>query len=90
MLHVIAYDISADKRLRRVARICEDFGVRIEKSVFECDLVERDFEKLWQRLSDVVTDDDSVIDYPIPQHYRERIRILGATRRDEPATAIVL
>ena len=46
MLHLIAYDIASDKRLRRVARICEDYGIRVEKSVFECDLSDGDFADL--------------------------------------------
>ncbi len=35
---LVCYDISDDKRLRRVADVCEDFGVRLQYSVFECDL----------------------------------------------------
>lgn len=89
MLHIIAYDISSARRLRRVARICEDFGARIEKSVFECDLDDRDFERLWLRLGNVVAEDDSVVDYPIPQPYRDRIRVMGAPCREEPSDTIV-
>jgi CRISPR-associated protein Cas2 len=38
MPHLILYDIADAKRLRRVARVCEDFGVRLQDSVFECDI----------------------------------------------------
>ena len=43
MLVVIAYDVSTDsaggaKRLRRVARLCENHGARVQFSVFECKL----------------------------------------------------
>jgi hypothetical protein len=38
MLHLVAYDISDPKRLSRVARVCKDYGIRVEYSVFECDL----------------------------------------------------
>ncbi len=36
--YLVCYDISDDKRLRRVAEVCSDFGVRLQYSVFECDL----------------------------------------------------
>ena len=41
MFVLIAYDVSTvdksgQKRLRRVARACEDYGVRVQKSLFEC------------------------------------------------------
>ena len=89
MLHIVAYDITSNKRLRRVARICEDFGIRIEKSVFECELGQEDFEEFWSRLDRTIADGDSVIDYPIPDFYRSRIRTLGASRRSEPSSAII-
>ena len=50
MLRVIAYDISDPRRLRRMANICADFGVRVQKSVFEFWLDEERFEELWRRL----------------------------------------
>ena len=89
MLHIIAYDITSDKRLRRVATICEDYGMRIEKSVFECELEHDDFEELWHRLERTIADGDSVIDYPIPDSYHDRIRTLGASRRTEPSKTII-
>ena len=41
MLVVVAYDVNTEtaagrKRLRRVARVCEDCGQRVQNSVFEC------------------------------------------------------
>ena len=35
-MYLITYDISSPKRLRRVAKIMEKFGIRVQKSVFEC------------------------------------------------------
>ena len=50
MLRVIVYDIACPKRLRRIAQVCEQSGVRIQKSVFECWLDEERFESLWAQL----------------------------------------
>ena len=46
MLHLIAYDIGHPRRLRRVAKICANYGVRMEKSVFECDLTDEQIDRL--------------------------------------------
>lgn len=41
MMVIVSYDVSTTtkdgrRRLRKVARICEDFGQRVQNSVFEC------------------------------------------------------
>jgi CRISPR-associated protein Cas2 len=41
--YLVAYDIRAPKRLRRVAKVLEDFGLRVQKSVFIALLDERRF-----------------------------------------------
>lgn len=33
---IVAYDVAHPGRLRRMARLCEQFGTRVQKSVFEC------------------------------------------------------
>lgn len=38
--YLVSYDISHPKRLRRVARVLEGYGVRLQYSVFECPLDE--------------------------------------------------
>jgi CRISPR-associated protein Cas2 len=52
---LIAYDVSTvdaagTRRLRRVARACEDYGQRVQKSLFECKLGEREWVELRTRL----------------------------------------
>lgn len=80
MLHLIAYDIGHPRRLRRVAKICADYGVRMEKSVFECDLTDEQMTQFWARLSRVVDEDvDRVFDYRIGAMERRNIRRLGAS-----------
>lgn len=55
MFVLIAYDVSTSdragqKRLRRVARACEDYGVRAQKSLFECQLGKTEWATLRDRL----------------------------------------
>ena len=56
MLTLLAYDISDQKRLAKVARICEDYGVRVQYSVFECRLEEAEFNDFWLLLLDEIDD----------------------------------
>ncbi len=66
MLYLVAYDITSPKRLRLVAKTCQDYGVRVEKSVFECDLDEGNFSSMWKEINQIIDhDDDAVIAYRI-------------------------
>ena len=64
MLVLVCYDVSTEtkqgrRRLRRVARVCESTGQRVQKSVFECSLDVAQFETLERELLaeiDVLTD----------------------------------
>ena len=43
MLILVTYDISFEQgngasRLRRIAKVCQDYGIRVQYSVFECDI----------------------------------------------------
>jgi len=87
MLRLIAYDISTldnagQKRLRLAAKLCEDFGVRIEKSVFECDLSESAFAEFWERLSALIDPDtDSLVAYRICRTCVKDILTAGVIER---------
>ena len=66
MLTLIAYDITAPKRLARVASICEDYGVRVQSSLFECRLEETEFEDFWLKLlCEIDDDEDRLVAYKI-------------------------
>lgn len=63
---LVTYDINTttregEKRLGRVARICEGYGIRVQKSVFECRLSESRLQQLISELAEeVVPKVDSV------------------------------
>ena len=55
MLVLVCYDVSTEtkagrRRLRRVAKVCESTGQRVQKSVFECQLDIAQFETLEREL----------------------------------------
>ena len=60
---IVAYDVRTDeakgrKRLRRVAQVCKDFGQRVQKSVFECQVDEMKYEELRRRLLREINDEE--------------------------------
>ncbi len=66
MLVLVTYDVSTvekagRKRLRRVARVCEDYGTRVQKSVFECQVGQKEWVNLHDRLlREMKADEDSL------------------------------
>ena len=63
MKYLIAYDISSPKRLRLVSKVLLRFGLRLEKSVFECELDARQASMLRQELFNVSHLDDTILMY---------------------------
>lgn len=66
MLVLVTYDVSTvekagHRRLRRVARVCEDYGTRVQKSVFECQVGQKEWVQLRDRLlTEYKADEDSL------------------------------
>ena len=63
MLILVTYDVSTvekagRRRLRRVARVCEDYGVRVQKSVFECQVGQKEWVSLRAGLLKEIKDDE--------------------------------
>jgi len=59
MLVLVAYDVNTEtpegrRRLRRVAQTCQDYGHRVQKSVFECLVGDRELVVLRKRLLDEI------------------------------------
>jgi CRISPR-associated protein Cas2 len=61
MLIIVTYDVSTEtkegrRRLRRVAKICEGIGQRVQKSVFECRVNQMQYEELERNLLAEIND----------------------------------
>lgn len=59
--YLVSYDISNPKRLRRVARTLEGFGVRLQYSVFECPLDDLRLARLKAELQDLLRHDEDQV-----------------------------
>lgn len=86
MLILITYDVSTvekagQRRLRRVARACEDYGVRVQKSVFECQVGQTEWVQLKHRLlKEIKADQDSLRFYHLDETARQRIEHHGVDK----------
>ena len=73
MLVLVCYDVNTEtsagrRRLRRVAKVCESTGPRVQKSVFECQVDVAQFETLERRLlAEINPDQDCLRLYRMPQ-----------------------
>lgn len=59
--YLISYDISNPKRLRRIARIMEGYGYRVQLSVFQCPLDDLRLEQLKADVGPAINSDEDQI-----------------------------
>ena len=52
--YIVCYDVSNDKRLRRVFKTCRNYGDHLQYSVFECDLNEAEMVSLQRELGEII------------------------------------
>ena len=82
MLYLVAYDIRHPRRLHRVAKVCTDYGIRVEYSVFECDLSDDQFARLWiDLIKEIDADEDAILAYRICGSCVQCIKSLGHVSR---------
>jgi CRISPR-associated protein Cas2 len=88
MMILITYDISMEsddgkRRLRYIAKECLNYGVRVQYSVFECDIMPDQWVRLKTRLLDIYNpEEDSLRFYKLGKNWRNRVEHHGA----KPAT----
>lgn len=87
---VVAYDISNDRRRAKVVKILERVGVRVNFSVFECMLTERQYESLRDELLQVISlKEDTVVYYSICLNCYSQIVYQPHKRETYPVVRIV-
>jgi CRISPR-associated protein Cas2 len=84
MLVVVSYDVSTDslegqRRLRKVAKICENFGIRVQNSVFQCIVDPAQWAQLREQLLGTAElERDSLRFYFLGKNWRNRVEHHGA------------
>ncbi len=63
-LWMIAYDITDNRRRQNIAKLLENYGKRVQYSVFECHLKDSMFDEMMNKLVVFMEDSDSLRCYP--------------------------
>lgn len=95
MLILITYDIATGnsggpRRLRRVARLCQNLGQRVQYSVFECEVDPAQWARLRSQLMDEIDENsDSLRFYRLGANWRSRIEHVGTKKSYDPDGPLV-
>jgi CRISPR-associated protein Cas2 len=71
--YLVSYDVRDDKRLRRVARVIEGYGSRVQFSVFRCRLNKRGLERLKWELVKIMDKEDDLLVIGLCERCADRI-----------------
>jgi len=96
MMVLVAYDVRTEtgdgqKRLRRIAKICQDYGQRVQYSVFECLVDPAQWTYLKQQLlAEMDPDEDSLRFYFLGANWKRRVEHIGAKPGYDPEGPLVV
>ncbi|SHH45042.1 MULTISPECIES: CRISPR-associated endonuclease Cas2 [Virgibacillus] len=84
MLVLVTYDVNTSsdggqKRLRKVAKVCQNYGQRVQHSVFECIVDDMQFATLKIELRELIDEErDSLRFYRLGNNYKTKVEHVGA------------
>lgn len=96
MMVLVTYDVNTEtaagrKRLRKVAKICKNYGQRVQFSVFECLVEPVQWEKMKSSLVKVIQPDlDSLRFYFLGANWQRRVEHVGAKAGYDPEGVLIV
>ena len=90
MLVLVTYDVNVvseggQRRLRNIAKTCLDYGMRVQNSVFECEVTPAQFVVLKSELMDIFdVEKDSLRFYMLGKKGRQKVEHIGAKPVADP------
>lgn len=93
MLVLVTYDVNTSsdggkKRLRKVSKACQNYGQRVQNSVFECVVDDTQFTALKIKLTELIDEEkDSLRFYRLGNNYKTKVEHIGTKESislDEP------
>ena len=96
MYILVTYDVdtthkSGQRRLRRVAKACLDYGQRVQNSVFECELTDVQFCILKERINEIIDHAlDSIRFYHLNRSENRRVEVMGVETAFDVNDAIII
>lgn len=89
--YLVTYDIPDDKRRNKVANLLQNYGQRVQFSVFEVWLDDRTVKELTGRLNSLVNEEeDSVRLYWLCAACQQRVMALGQGEPPEPPSVVII
>lgn len=95
MLVLVAYDVNTEtpqgrRRLRRVAKVCQNYGQRVQFSLFECLLEPAQWANLRQTLAEEIdAEEDSLRFYFLGKNWKKRVEHIGAKVAYDPEGSLI-
>lgn len=96
MMVLVTYDIrteseGGEKRLQRVAKVCKNYGQRVQKSVFECLVDPAQWTAMRQRLiNEIKTEEDSLRFYFLGKNWKGRMEHVGNNNGYNPEGPLII
>ncbi len=96
MMVLVSYDVSTKtgagaKRLRKISEMCLDYGLRVQYSVFECNVDPAEWEVLKDRLLSLYdAENDSLRFYFLGSNWKRRVEHHGKTGTTDIEDPLIL
>lgn len=96
MMILITYDVnivskSGAKRLRHIAKECQNYGQRVQNSVFECILNEAQFVILKSKIASIIDKDlDNVRFYFLGNNWKRRVEFIGKSTSIDVTSELII
>lgn len=91
MLVIATYDVADSKRLAKIAKIMEDYGTRVQYSVFEIHADISVLEEIMRRVSrEIKNEEDSVRLYPLCKNCEKKLEVIGNPVYTVPQDDVVI
>lgn len=93
---LVTYDVNTEtakgrKRLRHVAKLCVDYGQRVQNSVFECLVAPAEFVEIKSKLIDIIDpDSDSIRFYFLGKNWQNRVETIGRDTSYDPDIGVLI
>ena len=96
MYVLVTYDVATDdtagaRRLRQVAKLCVQYGQRVQGSVFECLVDPSQYEALKHAIEKIIDDKkDSVLFYNLGKNWKPRVERIGLNDTYDPEGLLLI
>ena len=96
MYILVTYDVdttdkAGQRRLRRVAKACIDYGQRVQNSVFECELTEVQLCMLKERIKEIIHSSLDIIRfYHLNRNENRRVEVMGVETSFDVNDALII